>query len=359
MDKKFETEKVFEGKIFKIMYSGECIEVYSKARIPFDNIKSIDILEFKKILLLAIQQFLYKPSYILFARYGTTDKTKVFCDLENVLFYNIGTANFSGLAKEGIVFSQVSEFEIRNKREMLGISDEYAHYYEYLLLPIRKDTELSNMIVSWDAIDFCKCKALDPADVWKSIHLSEKTFSITERINYQTGDMFAINLILEKPKRVDFNITTAMKPLLDGLICALHGACDYDEKSAKMYSDILDCPVEWIYNNNLNVLGIREYIQKYPRARKGIKWNPADDMCKAVNIQIIEGDAWRLQGTITKIFPCCPNCGKTKISRLIYGMPAMSVELEKQLHEGIIALAGCCVDDYIPKYRCQCCQTEF
>lgn len=345
-------------KSYTIRFDAAHIEVLSKIRIPFDNITSNDILEFKDDFLFAIRALSVNKNSVISARYGTTNPKKQFYDLENVLFYNIGTANFTDLTMNGIAFAEAPHYDILSKRNEWGVSEEYEHYYEYKICPLEVERCEGLEIASWKDIPFCKCKSLSPLDAWMAMHKANSDIHVKERIECEFGDMFALDLVFEKPRALEFNITSAMKPLLDGIISALHGGL-FDEDTISLLMGKLLCTRDQFVNVGMNVLGKREYIQKYPRAKNGIKWNPADDMCKSVSIQIVDGDEWRLSGRIYKILPRCPKCNKTKVAKILYGMPAMSEELEKQLDEGSVVLAGCCIEGEMPRYRCRWCKTEF
>jgi hypothetical protein len=332
--------------------------VLSKVRIPFDNSTSNDILELKEDLLFAIHTLSANANGVISAKYGTTTVQKQLYDLENVLFYNIGTANFINLSQNGIVFAEISPYDIARKRNEWGLSEEYKHYYEYKICSFNADKSSDLEIACWQDIPFCKCKSLSPFDAWLAMHNAEGNIQVKGHIACELGDAFALHLILEKPKALPFNITSAMKPLLDGIISALHGGC-FDEDMISLLMEKLSCTRDQIMNIGMNVLGKRDYVQKYPCAKSGIKWNPADDMCKSVSIQVVDGDEWKISGKVFKIMPRCPKCNKTKLAQIMYGMPAMSEELEKQLDEGVVVLAGCCIEGEKPRYRCRWCKTEF
>ena len=51
----------------------------------------------------------------------------------------------------------------------------------------------------------------------------------------------------------------------------------------------------------------------------------------------------------------CPECGSGPVARIMYGMPAFSEELERELREGKISLGGCCVSDDDPDWECTAC----
>jgi len=55
----------------------------------------------------------------------------------------------------------------------------------------------------------------------------------------------------------------------------------------------------------------------------------------------------------------CPHCYSTNIAKILYGLPAFSEELDKELKTGKIALGGCMVSDDSPRYKCNDCQKKF
>lgn len=343
---------------YTIRFDTAHIQVLSKIRIPFDNITSNDVLGFKDDLLFAIRTLSINENSVISARYGTTNDKKQFYDLENVLFYNIGTANFKNLTKKGIAFAKAPQQDILHKRNEWGLPAEYEHYYEYTVCSPEKVGCFGEPIAYWNNVPFCKCKGLSPLDAWNAMCNARKDIQKQKSIDCRAGDEFSLDLTLEKPRGVEFNIATAMKPLLDGIISALHGGL-FDEDIISLLAEKLSCTRDQIINVGMNVLGKRDYIQKYPRAKNGIKWNPADERCKSVSIQFVDGDEWRLSGRIYKILPRCPKCNKTKVAKILYGMPAMSEELEKQLDEGSVVLAGCCIEGEKPRFRCRWCKREF
>lgn len=55
----------------------------------------------------------------------------------------------------------------------------------------------------------------------------------------------------------------------------------------------------------------------------------------------------------------CPRCGSDRTAKILYGMPAMSPKLMKQLDDGEVVLGGCCIMDFAPLYHCNKCKREF
>lgn len=281
--------------------SNTSVVVFSKGRIPFELPKANTeaVRELKEELILAIKQLESFENSVLCARYGTTDETKGFYDIENVLFYNIGTKKFNVLAKQSIAFAAVSESEIIKMRKQWNIPEEYCHYYEYTLLPeLVPPSQTKGLLASWENISFCKCTGLTPFASWNSIKEEANNIKIYDRIYCDNGDKFALVLEIEKPQKAKFSIMTAMKPLLDGLICAFHNS-NFEKEEVECFSQKLGCDRDKIQSAELNVLGERQskYIQIYC---DNLKWNPADDLCQCVTISIIEGNEWRLSGKIYK-----------------------------------------------------------
>ena len=52
----------------------------------------------------------------------------------------------------------------------------------------------------------------------------------------------------------------------------------------------------------------------------------------------------------------CPECGSKRVAEILYGMPAFSDKLERDLEVGRIDLGGCCVTDNDPEWQCVECE---
>ena len=287
---------------FRIINDGRRVLALSKFRIPFDlyllkGQRKENIVSFREQLIAEIKTLVPKNNEILLGRYGSTDTINVFYDVENVLFYNIGTAVFKDLVKFGISFSSFKEAEIKSILEKYG--SEYSCIYEYSLISNEDFYKDNNLIAEWDACDFCKFKGSKPTDYWKAIRNIDSRISVFGFIDCNNGDAFALDLTVFIPNNTDINIATSMKPFLDGLICAFHGA-EKMEQDFSYLTEKVGCSSDWLYNKNMNLLGNRQYLYKY---RENIKWNPADDLCKKVRIVLKPTDdtTWKLAGKIYRI----------------------------------------------------------
>ncbi len=333
----------------------QSIIVFSQRRIPFDMPKSgREIIKaFKNDLIKAISSLQAFENCILQARYGTTKKS--FYDVENVLFYNIGTTYFKPFAENGVVFSTVEEKEIVDLRKKYNIPDEYAHYYEYRIIEKKKQKEFNSLLAEFKNMPL-KCLGSTPATIWGTIRTNESNIEIHNSIDCDFGDTFSIVLEITKPKNVSFNIMTSMKPLLDGLICAFHSS-QFTEDELEYLAKTLNYHKGLFSDNSIDILGEREskYLQKY---RNRVKWNPADDLCTYVDIFIKDGNDWSVSGKIYSTVKC-PKCGNGKASKLLRGMPDFTEELQKEIETGKIRLAGCVMDDKRTRYYCGFCRNEF
>lgn len=55
----------------------------------------------------------------------------------------------------------------------------------------------------------------------------------------------------------------------------------------------------------------------------------------------------------------CPYCGSIHVGEYLYGLPAFSEELEKEIEEGKVILKGCLVSGNDPGYHCHDCGKDF
>lgn len=291
------------NNIYKIIKSDNYILALSKIRIPFDlyllkGERKENILSFRNELISAIKELSPNENQILIGKYGSTDKINIFFDVENILFYNIGTGNFKHTVFNGISFSSFNEQEIE---QILGeYGNEYSCIYEYSVIDKNENIfSKDDLIASWNQINMCKFLGSKPTDYWCAIKSNQDKIQVFDSIDTNNNDLFGLDLIIYVPNGKSVNIATAMKPFLDGLICAFHGEANM-ETDFDYLQEKVGCTENWLHNHTLSVLGTRQYLYKY---RDNIKWNPADDLCKTVRITIESSndENWKLSGRIIKL----------------------------------------------------------
>ncbi len=353
-----ETEKCFDGNPYYIFTARDKnkVSIFSKFRVPFDmpkvGAKERKIL--KQDIKSAVKNLEALENGILQARYGTTEE-KSFYDIENILFYNIGTANFKKSAKNGVTFSKVEKQEMNTLRKKYNIPDEYEHYYEYAITQKHQAQEFPSLLAEWRSISL-KCVGLTATTSWKNFKENEKAIQLYDKIDCNEKDTFSLVLEIEKPKNLRFNIMTAMKPLLDGLICAFHSS-QFSKNELVYFAQKLNCNEEFLTSERIEILGERKskFVQEY---RNGVKFNPADDLCDYVFITVKEGESWAISGKIYSSVKC-PHCGRRKLGKLVWGMSAFDEEMKKAERAGRIKFAGCDIPENKSRYYCKWCKKEF
>lgn len=208
------------------------------------------------------------------------EKSNAIYDVENVLFYNIGTRCFTTLTKNGLAFFKKTDAE----------RGETFYQYRYSL---QKDVRLSyqKMLVHIEKFAFegsCQGKKADY--FWRAVKQNSNKISVFEWLT-QARD-FAVTLTLYKPATKNFNTVTLVKPLLDGLISAMHRG-EFTDEEKNFLSKKFGCCLEWIENKEKGALWARKYYL-------GRSWNPEDERCVAVvlDIQPSQDEKWYLEGAL-------------------------------------------------------------
>lgn len=131
---------------------------------------------------------------------------KVFFDVENVLFYNIGSGSFSHLNLDEISFSL--------EDEMHGSKMEYRYLYE--LMNQSYIMEHPNCILEFNFEMKKVTGNLKPLDYWQGLNSGEvRIFNILKPRE------FGMDIQIELPEK-NKNIVGIIKPLLDGIVSAFH-----------------------------------------------------------------------------------------------------------------------------------------
>ncbi len=55
----------------------------------------------------------------------------------------------------------------------------------------------------------------------------------------------------------------------------------------------------------------------------------------------------------------CPRCGSSDVAEYLWGLPAFSEQLEKDMEDHKIILGGCCVTGNDPSAHCNACGKDF
>lgn len=197
-------------------------------------------------------------------------------DVENLLFYNVGTASFSHLKTNELRMKTVIPAPIH--------PGGFHHRYNYRVAARAALTEPEwnhDLAVHWDDVETDGFRGgKKPFAFWLSlIRHPERIHSIHP---ISQSRCFGVEIFLTVPINESLHLTSIMKPLLDGVICAFHGADAALQMQAEEIAERLKIPKELLYQTHC-ILGETCFVNLY---RNGVKWNPQDDRCTAARLVI-------------------------------------------------------------------------
>ena len=232
----------------------------SNIRLPFEP--KGEALALKNTIRNGIKSLKKQEYTVLNATLNTMESG--FFDVENVLFYNVGSGSFSHLG--------IDELHFKLSRD--SSDKKYEYLYEVESTP-KCDFSEKIQIVEFNASLHKITSDLKPAFYWKLIHNSK----VSLNSNHSQVNEFGLLIEIELEKKHP-NLTSVIKPMIDGIISALHyqdypstGSINYLSEKYKLENDLI---VEMFKKKPYSILGKRDLISEY---RSGVKWNPADEKC--------------------------------------------------------------------------------
>lgn len=256
--------------------------------IPFDNLRPWQIAE-RAQMQSHLSEFEPRPGQLLIAQYSGPKHPR--SDVENLLFYNIGSECFRSAFKYGLQFEQMSRPTSRCE-------------YRYHLA----DPDQALKPQSWSRVErlasFTELAIPAPNARWAhQVWHSVRTARIPAESVYRGP--FEVVLNLRSPAGTVPKIGPArLKKLLDGLVSAyqwnsqdkqLSVACDRLARETGRPAQQLR---ELLCDSQGAVLGSPgELLRPY---REGVQWNPDDHQCVAGTVKWLQGtDAhWILSADI-------------------------------------------------------------
>lgn len=236
---------------------------------------------------------------VLLASYAESSPKRKY-DLENRLFYNIGSGAFSGIF---CTYPKEAAFVAASKPN----NGQYIYKYKVVSEEEAKEyLEGKTLIVKWQDIPIGPKQGKDdkPDRYYEAIR--RETDSIKIMIDDPKPDHildrapFGIKIELTVPgsnKRLRPQPASVMKPLLDGVICAFHGEDGEKTKEAvKKRFGLEKNNNELFEASNLNIFGNHNYLTKSNR------WNPEDDRLQFgwIIVNSSEGEKYKMSGSIYK-----------------------------------------------------------
>jgi hypothetical protein len=287
---KEETCECTDATHYLVLSSNNKVEVWSERRLPFEPKGWLQSLRTDVRSNLSVINC--SKSQVLHAVYISPVKEP--CDVDNLLFYNVGTAYFqqkgAGVRLERS-FSQVPPQPQGSKVESVQhyqcyISESKEKCFEYWL-PTRT-------LIQWDSImtaDKVEAfnKSKNPVFFWFAVKSgSIQAVSELQRV----PSAFGIRLKICVPRHIQFSFIDLLKPMLDGAIGAFHQHDGTNEEFiAKHLASVLDIKTHdvifYLEEDTCAVLGNRTLFWL---RQNGLQWNPADDLCVVVELLVESSD---------------------------------------------------------------------
>ncbi len=280
----------------KIISDDGMIQAFSKERIPYQPQDWRK--EFRNALRCALSQLKItaEGQYLMACYYGTGIGS---FDLENVLFYNIGSAPFRPFAANRIFAENCSH----QGTETTDEGAKFPHRYVYKICDSENQTDFwgkHTLAAEWESLSVPVSLSSNKAVVyWRA--LRENPGKVHSYHNLQ-GSNFGVKIKLSVPKTKTVNLTTVVKPMLDGVICAFHSADQCLQKESSLIASRLGVPKQQLLSTDNDILGACRFI--YPYRENSVKWNPQDNRCFAFEIEAEHNNdgSCRFSGGIYDLF---------------------------------------------------------
>ncbi|UAL31122.1 hypothetical protein K8W59_06530 [Nocardioides rotundus] len=244
---------------YEVRFETDAVHGSSTRRLPFEPKGWLR--SYRDCLRSTLSQLRLYEDVGLRAVYSTP--THELADLENVLFYNLGSSSYRHLTHHGVEAFRTSS------------SDE-RHHVSYQLtsrseMGMQQGEPLAE--VTLDALPTPR----DKAGAWWA--------AIRDRVQ-PTGAQATAEFTVEIVSHGQVTaLVSAMKPMFDGLISALHSHDgSHREQISRELGRFGDAEQLWarLNDGSFAVLGPpRPLIRPH---REGIAWNPADELCSAFSI---------------------------------------------------------------------------
>ena len=280
---------------YSIDANKKAVFIESDFYIPFEPNKSkpqirYSILRMQKDLKAALNQLVVDDGEILFATYSENDKSR-FYDVENMLFYNVGTSAFSSCCKQQLAF--MGDIERFAQKQPTDIDERY--HYAYRIVGVEELSALlseKRVLAQWQGLPTDTGIPQSAARYYSAIRKNSPDVYMQGTL--QAGKPFGITVDITLP--AECAPASVMKPVLDGLICAFHGEAEgVDAVLEKLFGGSLtpvnqDC-------KRLHLFGDRNYLSQY-RGAKSFKWNPEDERLQFAWIRVHKGSQAEVGGMI-------------------------------------------------------------
>lgn len=286
-------------------YGEKSVEIRSNFSVRHDNLKPEEY-RLKCHIKEKLDKLRAVKGEILIATYGG-ERPKG-SDIENLLFYNIGTGAFSK------VFQSSKKKQVAFKMDSTSQKNQSSHKYKYEVVSSKVVEALGRkaLIAKWNGITIGRTLPQKPDEYYAALrsvtvrkaNASRDEPHENEVIRYgseQCETFFGIKIELIVPdSKKNIHPVSVMKHLLDGVICAFHGEKDGTDKRVRekfKNNGLNDEMIDEFFNSEskMNLFGNHVYLTRSNR------WNPEDDRLKFGWIIVkCEGEEYKMSGEIYK-----------------------------------------------------------
>lgn len=274
---------------------GQAVEAWSAVRLPYPA--KGEMCEYRNELRAALKQIRPLPDGVLRATYGSPVHDRF--DVENVLIYNVGGGCFAQVATRRLLVERGCFFAAPPE----PVADA-KHYCRYSAETLESDLacwEFGERLASWSGVPLPRLhEEIKPSAVW--LAMKEADIEV-DRV--ATPDRpFGMRVVVGVPTGRKAAPSRIVKPLVDGIIAALHchDGRELNELATRLQAQLpmVDGAriADLLLEERCVVLGRRELL--WPRAAT-VQWNPADDLCLALQLDVEPADRWVVSGYVAEI----------------------------------------------------------
>jgi hypothetical protein len=276
--------------VFEITRGPGEVNAWSEVRLPFQP--KGEMLEFRQRLGAAITAMPPAGAGHLAATYTAADPTTLI-DTENVLFYNVGLGCFAAHTHSGLAFERVFAAP---PGPPAAASWTPRHHHRYRAAPPPAEFEHwrpVDIAAQWRDVPLGPGAVAHREMVWAALAHIDTLAELDRPVGY-----YAIRIRIEG---VEVAAANVVKPLIDGLVSALH--CFAGEVPAlvveRLSSSTATDPGEVrrrLADQRRAVLGTR--LDLIRLTKNGIAFNPRDEDCVACVIEVAGSNQPRMTRTV-------------------------------------------------------------
>lgn len=225
------------------------------------------------------------------------------CDIENVLFYNVGTSAFRAATTQGMRFERsFAQPPVTPTR----VERDPRHYHRYEMRAITSGWSHwlpTETAVEWQDVEIPRLGSdTKTAVVWHSL---KRANGAIQRHGLANGH-FGLRIVMNVPDTTPIvGVSGLMKPLLDGLIAAFHrhDGSDLDEIARRLAQQLdisTSDAARLLSDAAIAALGERRLV--WLRG-VGLQWNPRDDDCVAAEVIVRPSGRrrWTISGSLFEV----------------------------------------------------------